>query len=49
MYAGVALGFHGLDKLIYLKAAPPWAAALTGCFGLTLMSGEGYIADRDTL
>ncbi|CAI8019263.1 hypothetical protein GBAR_LOCUS11596 [Geodia barretti] len=49
MYAGVALGFHGLDKLIYLKATPPWAAALTGCFGLTLMSGEGYIADRDTL
>ena len=39
MNAGGALVLHGLDKLIYLKATPPWAVALTGCFGLTLMSG----------
>jgi hypothetical protein len=41
MYAGVALGFHGPDKLIDLKAAPPLAEAQSGCLGLTLMSGKG--------
>ena len=41
MYAGVALGFHGPDKLIDLKATPPWAEAQSGFLGLTLMSGEG--------
>ncbi|CAI8034659.1 hypothetical protein GBAR_LOCUS19492 [Geodia barretti] len=41
MYAGVALGFHGLDKLIDLKATPPWAETQFGCLGLTLTSGKG--------
>ena len=27
MYAGVALGFHGPDKVIAIKAHPPWSEA----------------------